>query len=174
MAGVAILVSLALLATGGLATGIARIITTENVFPGSDIQVTWNSITFATQWASPVVAVLLLTVIGLCWWQLQAWSELIESPDPDDDPSDALRHIRRAHLMARWTLVGVALTALGAVALFVSQVATYAGLTDGDCTLEISSAANMLAVFALLAAALWAGGPLGRHDDPAVGPIDAR
>jgi hypothetical protein len=173
VAAVAILVSVALLATGGCVTGIARFVTTTGAaFPGVDTQLTWNAVIFGAQWASPVVAVLLLAVIGLCWWQLQAWAELIEAPDPDDDLADALRHIRRALLIARWALVGVALTAVGAIALFAAQVATSSGLPDGDWTVEIAATGSFLAAVALLAAAVWAGRRLGRLSGPAVAALD--
>jgi hypothetical protein len=174
VAAVAILVSVAVLAAGGCVAGIARFVTTTGAAgPGADTQLTWNAVTFGAQWASPVVAVLLLAVIGLCWWQLQAWTELIESPDPDDDLADAIRHIRRARLIARWALVGVAGTAVGAIALFAAQVATSTGLPDGDWTVEIAAAAGFLAVVALLAATLWAGRRLGRLSGPAGAAVDA-
>jgi hypothetical protein len=158
----AILVSVALLATGGSVTGIARALSTAGVtFPGGDSQLAWIAVSSGAGWATPVVAVLLLAVVGLCWWQLQAWTEVIEEPAPDDDLSDALRHIGRAHLIARLALVGVALTAVGAVALLAAQVATSVGLPDGDWTVTISAVASFLAAGALLAGALWAGRRLG-------------
>jgi hypothetical protein len=137
-------------------------------FPGAGNQLSWIAVSSGAGWASPVVAVLLLAVLGLCWWQLQAWSELVEEPDPDDDLSDALRHIGRAHLIARWALVGVALTAGGAVALLVAQLATSAGLPDGDWTVTIAAVASFLAALALLAGALWAARHLGRLPTAAV------
>jgi hypothetical protein len=155
--GVAVVAVVGLLAAGGLGTGIARSVEfappNGYSFPGASLE-TWNAVQFGAQWASPLIAALLLGVLGLCWWQLQAWSEVIESPDSDDDVAEATGHMRRARRMARWTAAALLLTGAGSIAGFAAAVGANVGEPGGVWSIEIYAGAYLLAVLVLLAAAV--------------------
>jgi hypothetical protein len=149
-----ILVSMAILPIGGLATGIAREISTSGqVFPsGLDNQQVWSAVSFGAEWASPFVALILLGVVGLCWWQWQGWSEVIEDPERVDETSEALGHLQRAQRTAMWTRVVLVVTAIGSIAGFVADLDVNGG---SQATLDIFPGVETLAVLVLLAGALW-------------------
>ncbi len=151
--GMAGLASVAVLVVGGLATGIARAVTeaASNYPPGQGSQEVWNAMTLGTEWAGPLVAVIVLGAFGLCWWQIQAWAEVFDGPADDDDLAEAHGHVHRAHLIARWAMVALALTAAGSIAGFVAQVGQNAG--QPFWTVDIYTGANLLAVFVLLGVA---------------------
>ena len=164
IAGAAILVSIALLIVGGLATGIARAVSTSGAWPGPGNQQAWAAIQFGAQWASPVVAVFLLGVLGLCWWQKQGWREVVEGSDGDEELSEAGAHLRRAQRMVVWTRVVLALTALGSIAFFAAEL----GVNEGsDGTFDIYPGASTVAVVALFAGAVWIDRKLTANDTDA-------
>lgn len=160
--GVAVVTIVGILAAGGLGTGIARSIefAQPNGFPGSSLE-TWNAVQFGSEWASPLIAALLLGVLGLCWWQLQAWSEIIESPDADDDVAEAAGHMRRARRMVRWTGAALVLTAAGSIAGCAAAIGAVVGEPGAEWSVEIYADADLLAVLVLLAAAVFVGRHLG-------------
>ncbi len=147
-----ILVSVAILPIGGLATGIARDIATYGqVFPSGLLnQQVWSAVSLGAEWASPFVALILLAVVALCWWQWQGWSEVIEDPERVDEASEALGHLRRAQRTAMWARVVLIVTAIGSIAGFVAQVGS-----GFQSSLDIFPGVETLAVFVLLAGALW-------------------
>ncbi len=153
--GAAVLACVSVLAVGGLATGIARAITesASNFPPGLGSQEVWNAIQFGSQWAGPLLAIVVLGVLGLCWWQVDAWLEVTETPGhDDDDESEARGHMHRAHLIARWAMVTLAVTAAGSIAGFVAEVGTNAG--QRIWTIDIYGGGSLLAVLVLLGAAV--------------------
>jgi hypothetical protein len=117
---VAILAAFFVIVVGALATGI-YVITTQSPGLGVDPMAnTWNAISFGASWAEPLLAVIVLGVIGLCWWQVEAWSEEIEADA--EEPSGAFGHVRRARQISRWALLSLLVTAIGAVAGLIAQV----------------------------------------------------
>jgi hypothetical protein len=121
LVGVAVLLVVAVLALGGLVTGIAG--TVKSHLP-DNISPIWTYLEFGAQWAEPLLALAVLGVLGLCWWQVQAWAEVIEAPDEEDenDRSEALGHMVRARMGAITSLGALVVTALGSVAGFVGMV----------------------------------------------------
>jgi hypothetical protein len=153
--GAAVLSSVSALAVGCLATGIARAITeaASNFPPGLGSQEVWNAIQFGSEWAGPLLAIVVLGVLGLCWWQVDAWLEVAETrSDDDDDESEARGHMHRAHLIARWAMVALVVTAAGSIAGFVAEVGTNAGRSFW--TLDLYGGGSLLAVLVLLSAAV--------------------
>jgi hypothetical protein len=153
VAGAALL-SVAILPIGGLATGIARDIATNGQLVPSGLvnQQVWSAVSLGAQWASHFVALILLGVLGLCWWQWQGWSEVIEDPERVDETTEARGHLRRARRTALWTRVVLVVTAIGSIAGFVAQLGV---LSASQATLDIFPGVETLAVFVLLAGALW-------------------
>lgn len=153
--GAAVLASVSVLGVGGLATGIARAITeaASNFPPGLGSQEVWNAIAFGSEWAGPLLAIVVLGVLGLCWWQVDAWLEVTETLGSDDDESEEARgHMHRAHLIARWAMTTLAVTAAGSIAGFVAEVGTNTG--QSLWTIDIYGGGSLLAVLVLLSAAV--------------------
>jgi hypothetical protein len=121
LVGAAVLLVVAVLALGGLAVGIAASL--KNQLP-DNISPIWTNLAFGARWANPLVALAVLGVLGVCWWQLQAWAEVIEAPDEEDenDRMEALGHMVRARMGVITSLGALGVTALGSVAGFVGLV----------------------------------------------------
>ncbi|GEM_PF-2484913 len=151
------LASVGVLALGGLVTGIARVVTeTASIFPpGLGSQEIWNAIQLGSLWATPFIAVIILGALGLCWWQVQVWAQVVDVPEDEGDLSDALGRVRRASLIARWAMVVLALTAAGAMAGFVADVGLNA--SGPSWPIDVDEGASLFAVLLLLSAAVLVG-----------------
>jgi len=117
----AILVAFFAIVVGGLVTGI--IASTTPQAPLDQLQNAWNAVQFGTSWAEPLLAVALLGVIGLCWWQTQGWSEVLDTETDDDQLSEAVGHLQRARQIALWGLGSLAVIDIGAVVGLVAVIA---------------------------------------------------
>ena len=118
IAAVAILVAFFAVVIGSLATAI-DVSVSEQGFIDPTMNI-WDAIQFGTTWAEPLLAIILLGVAGLCWWQVETWSE--ESGSQTQDSSTALGHVRRARQISFWTLGGLIVTTVGAVAGIVALI----------------------------------------------------
>ncbi len=151
---VALLAGVVVLAAGGLAAGIARLVVeSPGPFPGN--QAVWSAIGFGAEWANVFVAVILLGVLGLCWWQLQAWAEVIEDPDDADQLRDAVGHSARALHLASGGEVALGLAVAGSVAGFVGEIGT--GGASPLWVLDLSSGAQMVAVIVIFVTGMLVG-----------------
>lgn len=119
IAAAAILVAFVSVVIGSLATAIDVSLSTQEAIiePTTNI---WNAIQFGTTWAEPLLAIILLGVVGLCWWQVEAWSEEIGA-EAEGGPQ-ALGHIRRARRISCWALGGLIITTVGAVAGIIALI----------------------------------------------------
>jgi len=145
---VAVLVTVGLLALGGLAEGIY--VATSNSQPFVDpFANVWNSITFGASWAEPLLALFLLGATGVCWWHVDRWSDDIDDSSGVLEP--ALGYIRRAQRIASWALGGLSLTVLGSVAGLIANIGIVVlsqsiGVADSRV---IGAAASTTAVLAI-------------------------
>lgn len=113
IAAVAILFAFLVIVVGGLATGFD--VSASQQAPYFDpMENIWNAVQFGASWAEPLLAIVLLGVVGLCWWQVEAWSEEIE--EASSEGFTALGHMQRARRISQWALGGLIVTAIGAVA----------------------------------------------------------
>jgi hypothetical protein len=148
LVGVGVLLVVALFALGGLATGVAASLKSQ--LP-DNISPVWTDLAFGAQWAEPLIALLVLGVLGVCWWQLQAWAEVIEAPDEEDenDRIQALGHMVRARIGVITSLGALGVTALGSVAGFVGSVGQ--GPVSQLWPEDVFRGTEMLAVLVVLA-----------------------
>lgn len=160
---VSVLVAFFGLVVGGLVTAI--VVGTTPIEPSPGNQLVGEAIQLGAEWADPLLTALLLAVLGLCWWQFQAWAAAAETTSDDEQTSEVLDHLRRARLITIWTQAALALTALGSVALFAGGILTDTGLgTAVPRTIwarDIYAAASVLAVFVLVGVGLLVGKRLG-------------
>jgi hypothetical protein len=119
IAAVAVLIAFAVIVVGGLAAGI-YVSTTQQEQILDQAENIWNAVQFGASWADPLLAIALLGVMGLCWWQVEAWTEETEEVGPED--FTALGHIQRGRRISKWALGGLILAAAGAVAELGAQI----------------------------------------------------
>ncbi len=149
---IVVAVSVALLALGGLGTGIAISVTTG--FLGTT-QGVWNAIQFGGQWANVYLAAILLGALGLSWWQVHRWTGAANVSANERDTSADLEHIRRAQRMTGWVEAALALNAAGAIAEFIGQVGSYGSGRD-LWSYDIGGGSEMLAVLVIAATGILA------------------
>lgn len=158
IAAVAALAAVAVLMLGGLLAGIVAStasytgLTPSGIVPGT-------AITLGAQWAGPLIAIVLLGVIGVCWWQSESWAEAGEPDDEHDRSMEMAGHIRRANQLSSWTQAALLLTCMGAIALVVGTVVQTSGSGGNSTTLNwsryIFQGASLLAVFVIAGAGVW-------------------
>jgi hypothetical protein len=156
-AAVVVVVAVGVLAVGGLVAGIAASTASYGSFSPSHLA-TGTAIAFGAQWAGPLLAFVLLGVVGLCWWQSTAWTDASEPDDEQDRVSEVTGHIRRAGQISRWTQGALLLTCVGAIALVVGSVlqTTGAGTTGSlNWARNVSQVASLLAVLVVAGAGIW-------------------
>jgi hypothetical protein len=155
MAAVAVLTAVAILVAGGLIAGIVASTASSGQF-GSSRTMAGLAITWGSQWAVPLLAAVLLGVIGLCWWQVEAWNEAT-SDDPERR-SDASGHIRRMSQIIRWTQAALALTVVGAIAALAGNILD-SGLVNNPLNWAryVYLGASLVAVVVIAGAGVWVG-----------------
>ena len=170
MAAVVVLVAVGLLVLGGLATGIAAAAgAPEAVGPGAGTVAAGSSIQLGAVWAEPLLAIVLLGVLGVCWWQVDAWSA---APN-DSDPPEVAGHIRRGRQIALWVNAALILTLAGSVALFAGLLLTNShpgNLPSLVWSRDIYEAASVLAVATIAFGGIWAGTRLKPRADAGTPP----
>ena len=146
-----------LLAVGGLVAGIVASVGTDFAPAGAGTQITGVSIINGAAWANALFAVALLGVVGVGWWQAQAWDEARGREDDPADEGEALGHIDRAHKICVWGVAALAVTLAGSVALLVGAILEGGPSSDAQSwSQDVVEVANVLAVATMSFAALWA------------------
>jgi len=114
---VVVLAAVAVLALGGLATGLAM---SAAAHVGYSRLLTGRSVEFGAAWASTVLAaVLLLGVLGLCWWHLGTWAR---RQGHDSHSVVAKLHVARIRGIVTWVEAAFVLTAVASIAQLVGAV----------------------------------------------------
>jgi hypothetical protein len=165
---VAVLVAFVLLVVGGLVTAIVTG-TAPNGSPLPGNQPIGLSLQYGTEWAEPLLAVVLLAVLGLCWWQFQMWADVTETTSDDQQAFDVQGHIHRARQITIWTQAALGLMALGSVVLFAGSVLITTGLSQVAWSHDFYEGASALAVIVLAGVGLFVGKSLSQRYAP-VGP----
>jgi hypothetical protein len=162
----AILVAFYAIVVGGLASGI--IACTAPQVPLDQLQNAWNAITFGTSWAEPLLAVALLGAVGLCWWQTQGWSEVLDTETDDDEISEAVGHLRRARQIALWGLGGLVVIDIGAAVGLVAVIALNVSSHSDRLVWArvVGSGADLVAVLVISAGGIAAASRLLRDYSP--------
>lgn len=156
--GVVIVAAVGLLVLGGLVTGIAAAAGAPTTFgPGSGNVELGSSVQSGAAWADPVLAMVLLGVLGACWWWAGTWSNAPGEPGARErDVAEV--HVERARMLARSAVAALVVTLAGSLALLVglllsnSQAGNQSSLVwSGD----IAQVASVLAVAATVAGGTW-------------------
>ncbi len=129
--------------------------------------------TLANPRAEPLLAIVLLGVLGVCWRQVDTWSG---APN-DTDPAEVASHIRRVEQIARWVNAALVLTFLGSVALFAGLLLPNSHPGDLPSLIwsrDIYEAASVLAVAAIVSGGIWAATRLRPRSDGRTPPMADR
>jgi hypothetical protein len=119
----AFLLVVAVFAVTGVASGILGDTAQGNGFAGQAVaQVLLES----TQWAGVFTPFLVLCALGLAWWQVDGWADVmqdleVESGAGDElaDADDAVRHITRNRALATWAGVSLLIASMANVGTMV-------------------------------------------------------
>ena len=85
----------------------------------------------ATRWAGFEVPFLVVAALGLIWWQVDGWAEVLDDDVGDDDQDEpdversieeAVDHIGRNKALATWAGVSLLVTSMAAIGLMVGIV----------------------------------------------------
>lgn len=173
IAAVVVLLAVGLLVLGGLASGVAAAWGSSGAFgPGAGEVLAGSSIEIGAEWADPVLAMVLLGVLCLCWWQVDGWS----SASDHGDPVDMADHIVRSREIAGWVSRTLVLTLAGSVALFVGVVLANSRAGSASSLIwsrDIYEAASVLAVTTIASGGIWASGRLRTRSDVGTAGIRA-
>jgi hypothetical protein len=149
----ALLIAVALVAVGAVAAGIDA--NAEGSFqPARDAVA--QALLQSTLWAGVTTMFLLVSALGLVWWQVDGWSEALEETGADD-AEEARLHLRRNRLLATWAGVSLAVTSLAAIGTLVAI-----GLEDEPVSVSMrleqwfSYGGGVIAALVLAAAGIFA------------------
>lgn len=154
-AAAAALGAIALIIAGAAIAGIA-VGASQIGAPGGTGETIGADMQYAAQWADITVAIVLLAVSGLCWWQTASWVEASSEGVSGHEGEWALDHLRRVRMITLATEVELVLAAVGALAAFVGAVLFYGSFAGSSAswTRDILPAANLLAVLAVASAGM--------------------
>ena len=123
------LLVVAVFAVTGVASGIIGDTTQGNGFGGQTVA---QVLVESTQWAGVFTPFLILCALGLVWWQMDGWADVLQGLDVnsaarDDagdvydasDADDAVRHISRNRALATWAGVSLLVSAMANVGAMV-------------------------------------------------------
>jgi hypothetical protein len=119
-----------------------------------------TAIQAGAEWADPLLAAILLGVLGVCWWHSQAWDQATEAGEGEARSLAAARHVDRARLIGAWTQAALVVTVLGAVSLLLGVLvenSNQPNLPSIVWSRDAYVAASSLAVVAISVAGIWAG-----------------
>jgi hypothetical protein len=157
---VAVLAAVGVLMVGGLVAGVVAA-NSPSYGGGTPLRISVSTaISFGATWAGPLLAIALLAIVGLCWWQAEAWGAVSEPDHEFERAVEAVGHIQRAHRICWWAQAELLLVCLGAVALVVSSaLLSTGGLNAGavNWVRIIVEVANLLAVLAVASVGAWIG-----------------
>ena len=152
---VGVLSAVGVLIVSGLLSGIFRSVVQSGpataLTVGSDIEA-------SSQWAEPILGIVLLVVMGVCWWQVTGWSDA-----EDADRADVEVHLARGWTISRWAAIELIVVAMGAIAYLIGSIISTSGqpLSDIAWSTDTSAAGNLVAVLAIVTVALLIGWSFG-------------
>ena len=147
IAAMAVLLAFAALVLGGLVAGI--ILSTEVSGPVPR-QVIGEAIEFGSSWAEPLLAVALLSVVGLNWWQIEVRKDTAQ----DDEIQGRRERAYRIGLAAQAALF---LVVAGSIAVLIGEVFLNIVNSAGIWSRYVLSGASLVGVFIITTAGWWIG-----------------
>lgn len=150
VAAIVLLAAFGALVLGGLIAGIVA----STDIPIATGQFIGAVITEVTQWADPLVAIALLGVIGISWWQRQAWTDALEAEPHLSSDAEALGHLDRARRIDLYAQSALLLTVAGAAASLVGIIIVL-GNNAAAWSRYVYSGASLIVVTIIAGGGLW-------------------
>lgn len=148
-----VLVAVGVIAVGGL-IGALVFVNSDEVSGGFSSQTTWNAVERGASWSSPLIAMILLGVIGTMWIQTRS---RVGASSAQHEAARFSAHVRRTLCIAGWTVAGLVLSLLGAAADFASTIGLYWSYNSASfaASIAIPVGASAIAVLLLAVAGFW-------------------
>jgi hypothetical protein len=158
IATVALLLVVAVGAVSGVAGGI---VATDGTGSGPfGREAISEALLQSTLWAGVLIAFLVISALGLVWWQVDGWTDALEDLGHDragagpveeaDESDEAVAHIRRGRALGTWGAVSLLVIAMAAVGGLVGVVLQERTIPSSlDWQELISSAGSALATVIL-------------------------
>ena len=118
----------------------------------------------ATDWASPVTALIILAALGATWWQVRGWSDVVDESEPEDpemseedELRSAFRYLRRGRALAAGGVAMLGALAAGQIGYTVSVVMVFGsgGFGDQASGQSVRAIGYLLATGLLVGAGMW-------------------
>jgi hypothetical protein len=164
IAAVALLLVVAVVAVTGVAAGIVA--STETDLGSFGREAVSEVLLQSTLWAGVLIAFLVVSALGLVWWQVDGWTDALEDLGDDrtdddrdgsgpaeeaDEADEAVAHIRRNRAIGTWGAVSLLVIAMGAVGALVGAVVQQTTIPPSlDWQQVISSSGSALATVILV------------------------
>jgi len=148
-----VLVAIGMLALGGL-VGALILVNSDEVLGGFSSQATWNAVGRGASWSGPLTTMILLSVMGSCWFQARSWAG---PSNAQINTAAVSTHLHRSVRIANWGVVGLVLSFLGTVASLVSVIGfNWSGPSSSFvASLAVPLGASAIAVLLLASAGIW-------------------
>jgi hypothetical protein len=148
-----VLVAVGVIAVGGL-IGALVFVNSDEGPGGFSSQTTWNAVERGASWSSPLIAMILLGVIGTMWIQTRS---RVGASSTQHEVAQFSAYVRRTLRIAGWTVAGLVLSLLGAAADFASTIGFYWSYNSVSfaASIAIPVGASAIAVLLLAVAGIW-------------------
>jgi hypothetical protein len=132
----------------------------------------------STLWAGVLIAFLVVSALGLAWWQVDGWSDALEDLNADDrdtsgsteEADEAVAHIRRNRALGTWGAVSLLVIARATVGGLVGVVLLQATIPSSlDWQQVISNSGSVLATVILAGLGVYGALHLRTRCDGATG-----
>lgn len=140
---VGLLLCLGLLFLTGVAGAVAGSVGVSNVD-----QVGWQQfLLHASEWAGLVAGLVLIAVLGLIWWQVDGWTDLLSEMEEAEEPNqefadadiyDAVGHLARNRSIGTWLLAACFIVSIATVTFSIAVVSQFSG--DGRTNVLVQEA----------------------------------
>ena len=149
VAAMAVLVAFTVLAVGGLVAGI--VFSTQVGGYATSREFAGEAIEFGASWAEPLLAIALLGVVGLSWWQIEAWAETGGEEPQLSRQREVRGHTARACRLGVAAQISLLLTLAGSVAALVGTVMAGPGTGVQVWWRYVVGAASLIGVLSITA-----------------------
>jgi hypothetical protein len=154
---VAVLFAFAVVVAGGLVAALIVASTAATGYLAPARLGTGDALIDGTTWAGPLLAIALLGVVGVSWWQINTWKNVSQEGLLPYDDHQVQGHLERASRICSAAQVALALAAVGSTAALIGTVLFSLEGGAQSWVRYLVSGANLIAVIVVSAGGLKIG-----------------